>query len=268
MTEAEPLPSAALPACAPRATLFFESRYRKLVRDLPQTIHWCHGCKGDGRLRARCTCCGGRGRLSPDSVQELISREFLPAFRARSGKFHGAGREDVDVRMLGRGRPFVYEVVGARNLDADVAALRERILASSRGRLELTPFVACRRERVTFWKETKLAKVYRAAVQAAAPVGAAALRALVGRPLSVVQRTPRRVAHRRADRERARDVTVLEFAPGDEAATFLVELRCAHGTYVKEWISGDEGRTSPSLPELLGIACRCVELDVLEILEA
>jgi len=31
-------------------------------------------------------------------------------------KFHGAGREDIDVRMLGRGRPFILEVINPRTL--------------------------------------------------------------------------------------------------------------------------------------------------------
>ena len=53
-------------------------------------------------------------------MQELVARQLLPAYRARSGKFHGAGREDIDVRMLGRGRPFVFEVVGPRRHDVDL----------------------------------------------------------------------------------------------------------------------------------------------------
>ena len=34
-------------------------------------------------------------------------------FGATASKFHSAGREDIDVRMLGGGRPFVLELVGA-----------------------------------------------------------------------------------------------------------------------------------------------------------
>jgi tRNA pseudouridine synthase 10 len=43
-------------------------------------------------------------------------------------------------------------------------------------------------------------------------------------------------------------------------------VHCQHGTYVKEWISGDEGRTTPSLASLLGVGARCRQLDVEEIL--
>ena len=45
-----------------------------------------------------------------------------------------------------------------------------------------------------------------------------------------------------------------------------LRVQCQHGTYVKEFISGDEGRTTPSLASLLGVACRCDVLDVDEIL--
>ena len=37
------------------------------------------------------------------------------------------------------------------------------------------------------------------------------------------------------------------------------------GTYIKEWVHGDGGRTRPSLSERLGVACEVLELDVLDI---
>jgi tRNA pseudouridine synthase 10 len=81
----------------------------------------------------------------------------------------------------------------------------------------------------------------------------------------IVQRTPQRVSHRRADLDRRRRLRVLALQPGGPA-TLEVRVQCEHGTYVKEWISGDEGRTEPSLASLLGVGCRCVVLDVEEIL--
>ena len=44
-------------------------------------------------------------------------------------------------------------------------------------------------------------------------------------------------------------------------------MRCQHGTYVKEWISGDDGRTTPSLAGLVECEARCEMLDVLDILD-
>lgn len=43
------------------------------------------------------------------SVEEIISNAIKGFFGAELGTLHGSGREDIDVRMLGRGRPFVME---------------------------------------------------------------------------------------------------------------------------------------------------------------
>ncbi|MGB4611299.1 MAG: tRNA pseudouridine(54/55) synthase Pus10, partial [Methanothermobacter thermautotrophicus] len=37
------------------------------------------------------------------------------------------------------------------------------------------------------------------------------------------------------------------------------------GLYIKELISGDSGRTEPSVSSVLGVPARCVALDVLEV---
>jgi tRNA pseudouridine synthase 10 len=44
-----------------------------------------------------------------------------------------------------------------------------------------------------------------------------------------------------------------------------IVIRCEGGLYVKELISGDDKRTTPSLSALLGVNAKVEELDVLEI---
>ena len=253
------------PADGPRSNLWLESRYRKLVRGLPQTIFYCPKCKGDRRRRKGCPQCEGFGKLTKESVQELIGRRILPRMQAKTGKFHGAGREDIDVLMLGRGRPFVYEVIGARNPLIDLEELRRDIEARAEGAIELDPFVRVGRERVVYWKNTHFDKIYRADVSLDGELDADRLAAAGAFAGVVVQRTPQRVAHRRADLDRERSLRVLSLTRSGENE---VELRvlCQHGTYVKEWISGDDGRTTPSLSSLLGVGCSCRQLDVDEIL--
>jgi len=243
--------------------VWLESRYRKLVRGLPQTILYCPTCKGSRRRRVGCVPCGGRGKLTEDSVQELIGRVLLPRFRARTGKFHGAGREDVDVRMLGDGRPFVYEVVGAARTDVDLEQARAAIHELAAGRIELDPLQPCSRDRVAYWKAVQLDKTYRAEATLAAPPPRP-LAELAGRRVAIAQRTPQRVAHRRADAVRDRWVEVLSVTPTGERTVDVV-VRCAHGTYVKEWISGDDGRTTPSFADLAGVPAQCTALDVLAV---
>jgi len=43
------------------------------------------------------------------------------------------------------------------------------------------------------------------------------------------------------------------------------EVRTESGAYIKELISGDGGRTRPSVAEILGVDARCEALDVLHI---
>ena len=42
-------------------------------------------------------------------------------------------------------------------------------------------------------------------------------------------------------------------------------LRCVAGTYVKELVHSDEGRTKPSVQGVLDADCEVIWLDVLEI---
>ena len=54
--------------------------------------------------------CNGTGKQYSESVEELLSETVLKESKGYEAKFHGAGREDIDVRMLGSGRPFVLEI--------------------------------------------------------------------------------------------------------------------------------------------------------------
>lgn len=248
---------------SPRIDLYLESRYRKLVRGLPQTIHFCPDCKGNLRQRRSCQTCAGRGRLSEDSVQQIIDRALVGVFDAKFAKFHGAGREDIDVLMLGRGRPFVTQMCGARRRAVDLDDLQKRIHAQAKGRIEVEPLVFCDRGRVAYWKTMELTKTYLAHVRLAAPP-VNDLRALAGQTFDIEQRTPQRVAYRRSDLVRKRRVTVVAVdlpAPTEAKVT----LRCEHGTYVKEWVSGDDGRTTPSLAGYAGVPAVCELLDVLDL---
>lgn len=242
--------------------LFIYGRYRKLVRGLPQT-HWpCRACRGRG-----CERCNLTGKQYPESVEELITPPLLAAAGGSSAAFHGSGREDIDARMLGAGRPFIVELREPKVRTLDLEALTKQINGQAAGKVEVQGLAFSERGAIEQLKAGRAEKLYRAKVGFDRPVTAEqlerALRALVG---PIEQRTPRRVAHRRADLLRTRRVSSAEGSLVSEREA-LIEVRCDGGLYVKELLSGDGGRTTPSLAGLLGLALTVSELDVLEVLE-
>jgi tRNA pseudouridine synthase 10 len=85
---------------------------------------------------------------------------------------------------------------------------------------------------------------------------------LAGKPIS--QQTPNRVAHRRADLERVRTVRRLEVeSVNGREVVFIVEADS--GTYIKELMHGDDGRTQPNVAGIVGVPCEVLELDVIAI---
>jgi tRNA pseudouridine synthase 10 len=180
--------------------------------------------------------------------------------------FHGAGREDVDALMLGTGRPFVVEVEEPRRRRVDTDRLQADINAFADGAVEVEGLRLATYEMVERVKGHDAAKRYRAAVtfdaDADADALADAVAALEG--ATVEQYTPNRVDHRRASMTRERDVYE---ATGelDDPRHATVEIRGEGGLYIKELISGDEGRTEPSLAGLLGVGAEVTALDVLAV---
>ncbi|HIH65237.1 MAG TPA: tRNA pseudouridine(54/55) synthase Pus10, partial [Methanothermobacter thermautotrophicus] len=73
--------------------LFLEGRYRKLDRGIPQTRWPCRKCRGRG-----CERCNYTGKMYPTSVEELIAGPILEASRGSDARFHGTGREGMEVR--------------------------------------------------------------------------------------------------------------------------------------------------------------------------
>ncbi|MBI4362065.1 MAG: tRNA pseudouridine(54/55) synthase Pus10, partial [Euryarchaeota archaeon] len=247
-------------------SLFLSGRYRKLARGLPQTRWPCRECGGRGCVR-----CGFTGKMYAESVEELLRGPVVEAFRARDGVLHGAGREDIDARMLGGGRPFLLEVVEPRVRHADLGRLMEAIRASSGGRVEVEGLAYGRPGDVAVLKAARPDKRYRARLRLGAPVEEGALRGALGGLVGTIrQRTPTRVSHRRADKVRERRVhhIVLQLPTGEGPRVWEVEVFCEGGLYVKELFSGDGGRTEPSLSGLLGVAAEVESLDVLEVGES
>ncbi len=241
-----------------RSPLFIYGRYRKFERGIPQT-HWdCRACRGAG-----CERCNYTGKQYPDSVEELIGRPITAALDADGAVLHGSGREDIDARMIGTGRPFILEVVGPRRRTLDIPALEKTVNDSAAGRVEVDLVRPAARSEVETLKSSRSHKKYRILVEVDGALSDEAIESALSalRGVTIQQRTPARVAHRRADK--VRDRTVLDIIYlGREGAGVLVEVLGEAGLYIKELISGDGGRTRPSFAQEIGMPARVTRLDV------
>ena len=243
--------------------VFFSGRYTKRERGIPQTRWYCRVCRGKG-----CERCHGTGKMYQTSVEELIAGPVVAAFEARDAILHASGREDIDARMLGTGRPFVMEVVEPRRRTLPLDWLDGEINRAAGGRVGVTLTSWSSRQRVETIKSHKAHKTYRIAVEVDGAVSLDELQSALDRLRGAVihQRTPQRVVHRRADRIRDRRVIDIDLlGPAGDGVT--IEVVGEAGLYIKELISGDGGRTDPSLAGILGRPARVLTLDVMQVEE-
>ncbi|MDD4983348.1 MAG: tRNA pseudouridine(54/55) synthase Pus10 [Candidatus ainarchaeum sp.] len=241
--------------------IYVQGRYNKYSRELPQTYRYCFKCRGKG-----CKLCDGKGKLSETSVEEILREYFLELFAAEELKFHGAGREDVDVLMLGNGRPFVLELAEPRKRSISKKELKdlEKKINLNEKEIQIHKLKFCKEEKVEKIKQADHKKLYLALVECDEKISQKEIKALKGKHY-VKQRTPERVSARRSDliRERVGKIKKVEYVSENE---FKVWIKADAGLYIKEFISGDAGRSIPSVSELLGKKCKCKQLDVLKIL--
>ena len=300
----------------------------------------------------------------------MIGNPLLTVFDSEQHAFHGMGREDIDVRCLGRGRPFVIEMKEPKLRDFDPKKLMQLINDNANGSVEITGLRDSNRSEVVRLKDTPAEKSYtirfkllplneseynvltapldltkenksrsgnrkkrrgdnkrdntkplpnEIEIEDSRPSNEELMKMkksdlveicttmkikksgtkdeLIERILNyeepptetfeipedqiiidtimslegvkLAQRTPERVAHRRADLIRRR--TVFEVHPPmietleDGVKVVEVTMRCESGTYVKETVHGDSGRTQPSIASLLKTKCEVEWLDVGDI---
>jgi len=239
--------------------LFVYGEYRKLVRGIPQTKWFCRDCRGRG-----CKKCSFTGKMYDESVEELVAKVILGETGASGEKFHGSGREDIDATCLGW-RPFVLELQEPVRRFLDWEGVAGRVNQHANGKVEVQSLRRTGKEEVRFLKAVKHDKSYEAIIECEGEPADEALAKIVREftGKEIQQRTPVRVAHRRADLVRERIIHSVSIERAGKNRLRAV-IKAAAGTYIKELISGDEGRTSPSFADFLG-PCKCVELNVLEV---
>ena len=240
-------------------SLYIYGRYRKLIRGIPQTRWPCRECGGKG-----CERCDNTGKMYRESVDELIKPHLMAAARCVDTAFHGAGREDIDALMLGDGRPFVVEAKKPHVRKIDLEALGRMINSKAEGKIEVSGLKFVESETVEQLKSMKADKVYRLKIVHGTTEEKLKSSIDVLSGTIIKQKTPTRVLHRRADLERMRKVHSINLESFDTNTAVLV-VSCEGGLYVKELVSGDGGRTVPSVASLTGSEAKVIELEVIKV---
>ena len=242
--------------------LYIEGKYNKLQRGIPQTKWPCTKCKGRG-----CEECNFTGKQYPESVEELISEHVLKLTKGKEAKFHGAGREDIDVLMLGSGRPFVLEIKEPKIRKLDWESVEADVNEMNEGKTSYHNLHLCKRNRKAEIKQSSpdTYKVYNAIVECDEKYDVSKLDELPKLD-EIHQQTPLIVLRRRADKVRVKHVKELSYEIIDDTH-FSIRIKTEGGLYIKELISGDEGRSQPNISEILGVKAICEQLDVIEVSE-
>ncbi|KAF3970298.1 hypothetical protein CMV_005996 [Castanea mollissima] len=237
-----------------RTPIYFGGRYLKYSRNVSQT-RWIIDDE----------------RMGEASVEEIIGSNIQPLCQGDNYKFHAAGREDIDVRMLGSGRPFLVEVQNARRIPSE-AFVRE--IETNINNLE-NKLVGVKNLKVVGiegWTvmregEAEKQKQYAALVWISRPLEDVDLDSISSlKDMQILQGTPIRVLHRRSPLQREKIIHWMKIERiGGSSQYFLLHLCTQAGTYIKEFVHGDLGRTHPSIGSILGCRAEILQLDVTDV---
>ncbi|XP_078448203.1 pseudouridine synthase family protein [Wolffia australiana] len=237
-----------------QTTVYIAGRYLKLSRKVSQT-RWIIDDE----------------RMGVASVEEILANSILPVCNGDGYKFHAAGREDIDVRMLGSGRPFLVEVSNAASLPSsdDIREIIEKINNSENNLVNVKNLRVIGSEAWSLMREgeAEKQKQYAAVVWISRQLteeDQQKINSMVN--MEITQRTPIRVLHRRSPMERKRMIhwMTAERISGS-SQYFLLHLCTQAGTYIKEFVHGDFGRTHPNMGSLLGCRAEILQLDVTDV---
>jgi len=230
--------------------LYLKGRYFKLGRFISQMI-WIGR---DGKKKYKL------------SIEE-ICRNVLKVVNGVDVKIHAAGREDVDVRMLGDGRPLIIEVKEPRIKNLSVTTISDLLANNPIVKVNIEDIA--RPSDVTKIKEEVHQKVYGILAYSSDGLTAEDIVKITTtfKNADIRQLTPRRVLRRRKEMLRVKKVYEVDGILLNKYLAYFI-VRCDGGLYVKELVNGDEGRTQPSFSSVIEKRVDVLFLDVLKYLES
>jgi tRNA pseudouridine synthase 10 len=217
-----------------------------------------------------CDYCHGTDQYYQISIEDYICPPILDATQGIRAIFHAAGREDYDTRCLGKGRPFIVEIVSPLFPNIDLDHITNQINFNANKHVIITPLEWTTGEQIAPLKaNTEFdQKRYHSLISWNTPLTREKFQPIellihqTFTNLSINQHTPTRILSRKTDKMRKKQIYSVSGTYQDPLHGLFIII-AQGGTYIKELISGDQGRTLPSLADFFSMPTICVELDVI-----
>jgi tRNA pseudouridine synthase 10 len=175
--------------------------------------------------------------------------------------------------MLGDGRPFIIELKNPVLRSLDLKKLKKNVNKKNKKRIKIDNLRYSSKSEVKQikFKSEVVKKKYRALIESPNLPLSKEIFLLMEKKIidqtvgkKIYQKTPQRVSHRRADKIREKKIFNIK-GTFLKPSLFEFIIETQGGTYIKELITGDEGRTRPSFSEIFETPLICKELDVIHI---
>ncbi|MEE9323901.1 MAG: tRNA pseudouridine(54/55) synthase Pus10 [Candidatus Aenigmarchaeota archaeon] len=218
-------------------SLFVYGEYKKFVRGLPQT----------------------HSPRYKQAIQDIIARPFIKSTLASSHVLHALGREDKEARCLAW-RPFVLEIKQPIKRRIDFERVKKEINKTKK--IKVRGFRISDKKEVSLLKSKRPYKVYRIVADFEKKVEKVEnLKKLAG---VIKQRTPERVLGSKPDKTKNKKVKSIKWKRINNKS-YQFEIKTESGLYLKELVSGDSGRTNPSVSGILANQAKVKEFDLIDI---
>ncbi|KAH0575683.1 TRNA pseudouridine synthase [Spironucleus salmonicida] len=241
-----------------RDPVYITGRYLKLQRGIAQTGDEKQESDEDQDIQSL--------PYAMNTILEPIFRKYVDFDKF---VFHAAGREDIDVRMLGNGRPFIAELQQAKNacrldwikisIEIDQELGKQNFIRIYNQQLAIYEKFKDKLMVALYSGGQEKQKKYRAVCCANKIIDNIHIE-----NLNLVQKTPIRVLHRRSLMNRAK--TIFKIATTAQKGNFFtIDILASAGAYIKEFVHGDFGRTFPNLRDFIGADVEILQLDVMGV---
>ncbi|MDQ3836103.1 MAG: hypothetical protein M3270_04120 [Thermoproteota archaeon] len=220
--------------------LAFAGVYTKKSRGLPQRQYKCAVCEGNG-----CNSCNYSGLSGYESVEGVITKALMDLTGGQAPKFMWMGSEDADSLVLGSGRPFFVRIFNPRKRNLENKTIKDKGIKATLNVVGNVPAIQPR-----FTVKTKIH------VRCENTLNKTILKRLNFLPGC-------KVTFKSKSRKSIKSIRSICIRKVD-CNDFILIIEADSGIMIKQFVH-DEEYARPNISEILGVPCKCVKFDILDV---